>query len=42
MLVTTLDAAVIPEALAWERAAVLAGRTMTEWAMFLLLASVAP
>lgn len=42
MLVTTLDPAVIPEALAWERAAVLAGRTITEWAMFVLLASVAP
>ncbi|MFI5037541.1 MAG: hypothetical protein ACHP93_03600 [Solirubrobacterales bacterium] len=41
MLFTTLDPAAIPEALAWERAAVLAGRTMNEWAMFALLASVA-
>jgi len=40
VLVTTLDPAAISEALAWERAAVLAGRTMTEWAMFVLLASV--
>jgi hypothetical protein len=40
VVATTLDPAAITEALAWERAAVLAGRTMSEWALFVLLASV--
>ncbi len=38
---STLNPAAITEALAWERAAVLVGRTMSEWAMFTLLASAA-
>ncbi len=37
-----LDAALLPSAIAWERAAVVAGRTMTEWAALLLLAGRAP
>ena len=31
-----LDVALLPSAIAWERAAVLAGRTMTEWALLVL------
>lgn len=31
-----LDVALLPSAIAWERAAVVAGRTMTEWALLLL------
>lgn len=33
-----LDAELLPSAIAWERAAVVAGRTMTEWALLLLAA----
>jgi len=40
-VVTILNPDAVAEALAWERAAVLSGRTMSEWAMFVLLASAA-